>query len=221
MSIHSHDIGSGDYRLTGRLRAVSIEAVLFDIGGVLELTPPTGWQERWAAALGLRPAEFEARLDPIFLAGSTGASTLSEVEHAIAAALRLDAEALGLFMDDLWTEYLGTLNQDLTDYFAGLRPRFRTGIISNSFVGAREREQDRYGFGDLCDVVVYSHEEGVLKPDPRSYRVACARLDVDPTKCVLLDDTQACVDGARAVGMHAVKYTMASQAVRDLEELLG
>jgi epoxide hydrolase-like predicted phosphatase len=220
MSIHSHAIGCGYYRLPARLRAVSIEAVLFDIGGVLELTPPTGWQERWAAALGLGPGEFDARLDPIFLAGSTGTSTLSEVEHAIAAALGLDAEALGMFMDDLWTEYLGTLNQDLTAYFAGLRPRFRTGILSNSFVGARELEQERYGFGDMCDVVVYSHEEGFLKPDPRSYRVACARLAVDPAKCVLLDDTQACVDGARAVGMHAVRFTVNAQALRDLEELL-
>jgi putative hydrolase of the HAD superfamily len=200
---------------------VSIDAVLFDIGGVLELTPPTGWQERWAADLGLATAELDARLDPIFLTGSTGGSTLTEVEDAIAAALGLDAKALGRFMEDMWAEYLGTLNQDLADYFSGLRPRFRTGILSNSFVGAREREQERYGFGDMCDVVVYSHEEGFLKPDPRSYRVACARLEVEPAKCVLLDDTEACVDGARAVGMRAVRFTGNSQAVRELEELLG
>jgi putative hydrolase of the HAD superfamily len=200
---------------------MSIEAVLFDIGGVLELTPPTGWQERWAADLGLTTAEFDARLDPIFLAGSIGASTLAEVEDAIAAAVGLKEPALGRFMEDLWTEYLGTLNQDLADYFAGLRPRFRTGILSNSFVGAREREQERYGFGDMCDLVVYSHEEGFLKPDPRSYRVACARLGVEPGNCILLDDTEACVAGARAVGMRAVRFTANSQAVRELEELLG
>jgi putative hydrolase of the HAD superfamily len=200
---------------------MSIEAVLFDIGGVLELTPTTGWQERWAVDLGLAPAEFDARLDAIFLAGSTGASTLAEVEDAIAAALGLEAEALGRFMEDLWTEYLGTLNQGLAHYFAGLRPRFRTGILSNSFVGAREREQERYGFGDICDVVVYSHEEGFLKPDPRSYCAACTRLDVDPANCVLLDDTQACVDGAHAIGMHAIRFTGNAEAIRALEELVG
>lgn len=32
-----------------------IEAVIFDIGGVLEVTPPTGWLERWASRLGLSP----------------------------------------------------------------------------------------------------------------------------------------------------------------------
>ncbi|MEX2626162.1 MAG: hypothetical protein WD225_04725, partial [Ilumatobacteraceae bacterium] len=49
------------------------------------------------------------------------------------------------FMDDLWAEYLGTPNTELIDYFTGLGGRVRTGILSNSFVGAREREQERYG----------------------------------------------------------------------------
>ena len=33
-------------------RPMAIEAVLFDIGGVLEYTPPTGWEQRWATELG-------------------------------------------------------------------------------------------------------------------------------------------------------------------------
>jgi hypothetical protein len=37
--------------------------------------------------------------------------------------------------------YLGTANTELIEYARSLRPRFRTGILSNSFVGAREREQ--------------------------------------------------------------------------------
>jgi beta-phosphoglucomutase-like phosphatase (HAD superfamily) len=58
----------------------------------------------------------------------------------------------------------------------------------NSFVGAREREQALYGFKDMCDVIVYSHEVGWLKPDPRVYRVACERLGCAPDEAVLLDD---------------------------------
>jgi epoxide hydrolase-like predicted phosphatase len=200
---------------------VPIEAIIFDIGGVLEVTPPTGWQERWLARLRLQPGELEARLESIFLAGSTGAMTLPQVEQAIATALRLEQSALDAFMDDLWTEYLGTLNRDLADYFAGLRARWRTGILSNSFVGAREREQQLYRFEDMCDAVVYSHEEGVLKPDARAYRIACARLDSDLSRCVLVDDTDACVDGARAVGMKGIRFRDNAQAIRELEDLLA
>ncbi len=62
----------------------------------------------------------------------------------------------------------GTANTDLIEYARRLRPRYRTGILSNSFVGAREREQAAYGFEDLVDEIIYSHECGMSKPDPGS-----------------------------------------------------
>jgi putative hydrolase of the HAD superfamily len=200
---------------------VAIEAVIFDIGGVLELTPPTRWQERWLTTLGLARRELEARLDPIFRGGSIGASTLSEVEESVASALTVGEIDVRNFMDDLWREYLGSLNRPLVDYFARLRPAYRTGILSNSFVGARERERALYGFEQMCDVVVYSHEEGYLKPDSRIYRLACDRLGVTPERCVFLDDTEVCVDGARAVGMCAIRFTGIAQTMRELDRLLG
>jgi epoxide hydrolase-like predicted phosphatase len=200
---------------------VSIEAVIFDIGGVLEHTPRTGWEQRWIARANLDPSEFDARVGPIFQAGSTGAITLAEAEQRIAAAIELDGAALQEFMHDLWTEYVGELNEPVAAYFAALRPRYRTGILSNSFVGAREREQELYGFDDMCDEVLYSHEEGLLKPDPRIYRLACDRLRVSPGQAVLLDDTQACVDGAVAAGMLAIRFIDTDQAIRDLDALLS
>jgi epoxide hydrolase-like predicted phosphatase len=199
---------------------MAIEAVIFDIGGVLEATPSTGWRERWAAHLGLEPEEMARRLDPTFTEGSIGAIDLSRVERRIAEVLGLDPASLEAFMGDLWAEYLGTLNEKLAAYFAGLRPRYRTGILSNSFVGAREREQAAYGFEDLCDVVVYSHEEGCRKPDPRFYRIVCERLDLAPGEAVFLDDREMCADGARAFGMKAIRFIDNDQAIGQLETLL-
>jgi hypothetical protein len=34
---------------------MAIRAVVFDIGGVLEITPRTGWDEKWEARLHLKP----------------------------------------------------------------------------------------------------------------------------------------------------------------------
>jgi hypothetical protein len=67
-------------------------------------------------------------------------------------------------MADIWREYLGTANKELIDYARRLRPRYRTGILSNSFVGARQREQAAYGFEDLVDEIVYSYEVGMSSP---------------------------------------------------------
>ena len=197
-----------------------IEAVIFDVGGVLELTPPTGWQERWAARLDLRPHELEIRLEPMFSAGSVGEMTLRQVEEAIGRALGLDRADVLALMDDLWAEYLGSLNEPLADYFARLRPRYRTAILSNSFVGAREREEARYGFAQMCDEIFYSHEAGMLKPDARFYRIACERLGVSAARCVFLDDTAEHVEGARAAGMIAVRFVNTDQSLRELGRLL-
>ncbi len=197
-----------------------IDAVVFDIGGVLELTPPTGWEQRWADELRLSLEEFERRLAPLWRPGELGHSSLAEIEQKTALEFGLDPEQLARLTDDIWTEYLGTLNAELAGYFAALRPRFRTGILSNSLVGAREREQTAYGFGDLCDAIVYSHEEGLAKPDPGFYRLACARLDTAPEQVAFLDDKESCVDGAQAAGLHAVRFLNNRQSIAALDALL-
>jgi epoxide hydrolase-like predicted phosphatase len=196
---------------------VVIRAVIFDIGGVLEANPPTGWQERWAARLGRTVADLAAALEPAWQGGNTGEVSLPEVEQRTAVALGLSQAELAEFMDEVWAEYVGTLNVPLASYFGALRPRYRTGILSNSFVGAREREQALYGFEDLCDVVVYSHEEGMEKPDPRIYRLAAQRLGVPPEEAIFLDDREACVAGARDVGMTAVLFGRTEQAIAELD----
>lgn len=105
-------------------------------------------------------------------------------------------------------------------YFSALRPRLRTGIISNSLVGAREREQAAYGFEDMCDVIVYSHEVGLAKPDPRIYELACAQLGVAAENTIFVDDGEASVAGARAVGMHAIQFVGTHQTISAVNVLL-
>jgi epoxide hydrolase-like predicted phosphatase len=161
-----------------------------------------------------------ALIEPAFRGSGTGEVTLPEVERRVAAALDLGDAELTEFMDDVWAEYLGALNTRMVGYFAALRPRYRTGILSNSFVGAREREHAVYGFERLCDVVVYSHEDGAEKPDPRCYLTVAQRLGVQPGEAVFVDDAEARVAGARSVGMQAVLFRNTELAIADLEECL-
>jgi len=200
---------------------VAFEAVIFDIGGVLEITPPTGWQEVWATRLDLTPAQLLGRLEPVWSQGELGTLGLPEIERQTARALDLDQPRLRALMDDLWAEYLGTLNARLAGYFSGLRPRYRTAILSNSFVGAREREEAAYGFDDICDVVVYSHEEGLKKPDRRFYELVCERIGVSAREAIFLDDTPACVAGAQHAGMTAITFFDNDQAIAELNMQLG
>jgi putative hydrolase of the HAD superfamily len=199
---------------------MEFRAVVFDVGGVLEFTPPLGTAGKWEDRLGLPPGGLAGRLDRLFAAGNVGAVTEAEVRRGVGELLAIDEPTVDAFMADLWTEYLGSLNTGLTAYFAGLRPAYRTGIISNSFVGAREREQERYGFGQLTDVIIYSHEAGISKPDPRIYHLACDRLAIRPEEMIFLDDVEANVAAARNLGAHGILFTSTAQAIEDIESSL-
>jgi epoxide hydrolase-like predicted phosphatase len=199
---------------------VAVRAVVFDIGGVLEITPYLGMAARWEEQLGLEPGELDRRTHHVWEAGEVGAVSEAEVHRQVGELLGLDDLQVSAFMSDLWTEYLGTLNVELTEYCRGLRPRYRTGIISNSFVGATRREQERYRFDEITDLIVYSHEVGFSKPDPRIYRLACERLGVRPEEMVFVDDTELMVEGARAVGLQAVLFEDNAQAIAEIEACL-
>ncbi|MGH3840194.1 MAG: HAD family hydrolase [Pseudonocardiaceae bacterium] len=198
-----------------------IRAVVFDIGGVLEMTPDLGVHQRWETRLGLPDGEILERMRDTWQGGSIGSITLDDVHEALRDRLRLDDQKLTQFMADVWREYLGTANTELIEYARRLRPRYRTGIVSNSFVGAREREQAAYGFEDLVEEIVYSHEAGFSKPDPRIYALICTRLNVPPEEMIFLDDVEACVAGARDAGIHAVRYQDNAQAIAEIEKMLA
>ena len=200
--------------------AMAINAVVFDIGGVLETTPDLGLTSGWETRLGLRAGTLDDRMRDVWLAGGIGSISEAEVHQALADRLGLDEGQLAEYVADLWREYLGTANSELIEYARGLRPRYRTGILNNSFVGARERERAAYGFEDLVDEIVYSHEAGMGKPDLRIYALICERLGVRPRETVFLDDARVCVEAAREAGLHAVLYRDNRQAMEEISELL-
>lgn len=200
---------------------MSIKAVIFDIGGILEITPQLGIDEAWEARLGLKKGELLERLVEVWRGGSIGTITEADVHERIGAIMGWDTAQVNAYMADIWREYLGTLNVELADYFRSLRPRFKTAIISNSFVGAREKEDAAYGFDDICDIIVYSHEVGFSKPDPRIYHLACEKLGIEPHEAVFLDDREGAITGAEAVGMHGVLFQDNAQAIATIEACIA
>lgn len=199
-----------------------IRAVLFDIGGVLEVTPSTHWQARWEERLRLPSGRIDELLDDLYRAGTIGSVTFELAEAQIATRLAIGPREVSEVMNDLFTEYLGSIDARLYAWFRGLRPRYKTGLVSNSWVGAREREESAYGFSSACDTIVYSHEEGIEKPDPRIYAIACERLGVRPDEVVFVDDRRANVVAAQALGMHGVLFVGdTAQTIRELDALLA
>jgi epoxide hydrolase-like predicted phosphatase len=207
--------------MEGKDVVVAVRAVVFDIGGVLEVTPNLEVFPRWEARLGLAPGEFVERTGQLWLDGNIGVISLDEVHAGLSQSLGLARPTVEELMEDIWTEYVGTPDVALIEYFRGLRPRYLTALLSNSFVGAREREQELYGFAELTDLIVYSHEVGLSKPDPRIYELTCERLDVRPHEGVFVDDKARNIDAARDLGMHAILHESTPQSIAEIDALLA
>mmetsp|Transcript_11086 Transcript_11086/g.35179 ORF Transcript_11086/g.35179 Transcript_11086/m.35179 type:complete len:175 (-) Transcript_11086:45-569(-) len=62
---------------------------------------------------------------------------------------------------------------------------------------------------------------GVRKPDPQIFQAVAAALGVKAEECLLVDDSNANVEGARAVGMDAILFTGADDLVAELYDRMG
>src|SRR5260370_35625390 len=144
---------------------MTIRWVAFDIGGVLEMTPDTGMTAKWEQRLHLKPGELDQRMASVWRDGSLGKCSEEQVQQSLKEIMGMDQAQVDAFMHDQWEEYLGTLNVELAAYFSSLRPRYQTAIISNSFVGAGTRAQERYHFDSMTDLIISSHAAGIAKTE--------------------------------------------------------
>jgi epoxide hydrolase-like predicted phosphatase len=198
-----------------------IRAIVFDIGGILEITPDLGITEKWEQFLNLKPGELNERMMSVWKAGSLGLCSEEYVEQSLREILGMEQAQVDAFIHDVWEEYLGTLNVELAAYFSSLRPRYRTALLSNSFAGARAREQERYHFDEMTDLIIYSHEVEIAKPDRRIYELTWERLGVQPAEMIFLDDVGGHVAAARACGIHAILFQNNAQAIAEIEAAMS
>ena len=80
------------------------------------------------------------------------------------------------------------------------------------------RAQEAVMFDRFRDIVV-SGEEKLVKPDAAIYRLALDRFGLRAADAVFIDDSQANVAGAAAVGLHALHFTDEPRLRRELAEL--
>ena len=94
-----------------------------------------------------------------------------------------------------------------------------TYAITN-FAGETFRAtQRRFPFLAGFDGAIVSGDVGLLKPDPRIYRLLLERYGLDAAECVFMDDVPANVAAARSVGMHGIDFTDPPALRRDLAAL--
>ena len=179
-----------------------IQALIFDVGGVLLRTEDRQPRRALEERLGLAPGEAEW----LFYNDATGRQA-QHGEISAEAHWQAIAARFGLQPADLAPFWAGDrLDEELLALIRRLKLRYQTAIISNAMSDLHTLLTEKYAIADAFDVITGSAYEGIMKPDPRIYQRTLERLGCEPVAAVFIDDAPANVAGARAIGMHAIHY---------------
>lgn len=117
------------------------------------------------------------------------------------------------------------LNDDMVTFIHDLKKAGRPiGILTNNVKEFREWWWPLMDFASIFDAIVDSHEVKMRKPNHAIYHHTMELIGATPSRTVFLDDLQANVNAANAVGMHGVLVeedsTAAISRARELTQVL-
>lgn len=210
---------------------MAIKAVLWDFGGVITSSPFEAFK-RYETEHGLPTdfirginatnpdtnawAQFEAskvsieEFDQLFLKESTAAG------HPVPGK-----DVIKLLAGDVRPRMVKVLERCKQDYkISCLTNNVRSGQgpgMSRTPENAAAVQQAM----SLFDHVLESSREGMRKPQPEFYLLACERMGVAPSAVVYLDDLGINLKPARKLGMTTIKVLSEDQAINDLSATLG
>ena len=206
------------------------KAILWDFGGVLTTSPFDAFN-RYEQAHGL-PHDFirgvnsrnhETNAWALF---ESSQCTMAEFDKLFEAEARAAGHALpgrvvlDLLGGDVRPRMVEVLQRCKRDYHC-------TCLTNNMNMGeepgmwrSTERAAQVAEVMTMFDLVIESSKEGMRKPDPRIYALACERMGVAPAEVVYLDDLGINLKPAKAQGMTTIKVTGEAQAIADLSRVL-
>lgn len=187
-----------------------IRALIFDCFGVLYVDYGLAFYEKHIPnyeALKNEIMEIDKQADYGFI---------SNEEHD-----RLIAELSGLEYEFIRDNVKGVhiRNELLMEKLKVLRTNYKVGMLSNVNSGGMDEFFSKTEQTDYFDEVVVSGDVGMIKPSEEIFEYMAAKLGVQPSECVMIDDRLANYEGAIRAGMHAVLYSSVGQTMKDLQTM--
>jgi len=199
---------------------VTVEALLFDMGGVVIDIDFGRAIASWAAAAGVPVEVIRPRFgfDPAYERHERGEITGAEYFAALRASLGVDLSdaELTLGWNAIYLDEVPGVRALLA--VAGARwPIYaftNSNAVHQAFWSARYAE-----VMNSFRRVFVSSEMGLRKPERAAFETISAAIGVPLPRILFFDDTPANVEGARAVGMPAVHVRSLALVAAALEAL--
>ncbi len=199
----------------GRL---GLRAVIFDYGMVLSGPPAPVALAELLRITGLDASRFNEMYWADRLAYDEGKLTGLEFWQKLArdARLQLSPEQLAELNDwdaRMWT----TENQPMIEWQQRVKTRgLKTAILSNMGDSVLDRLVRTHDWIARFDVLVWSFQLGMAKPDAAIYRHTLKELAVAPSETFFIDDRIANIEAAQALGMQCHLFSTPERLREDL-----
>ena len=198
---------------------MNIRAIFFDFGGVIQRTEYQAPRQHLAQRFGM---EYDDIDKLVFGSPSAMKATLGEIdvkEHwkSIARRLKLQSHAIESFEADFFAG--DVIDHSILQLLRSLRPRFKTGLISNAWSDMREYLV-RKKIDEVFDTVTISAEVGVAKPNVNIYLLALEQAQVKAGEAVFVDDVAANIEACEQVGMKGILFKDPQESMEQLKKLL-
>jgi putative hydrolase of the HAD superfamily len=92
----------------------------------------------------------------------------------------------------------------------------KTAILSNMGDSVLESIERVFGWLHDFDVLVWSYQLGIAKPDPAIYRHVLHRLGTSAEQTLFIDDKHVNIEAARKLGMKAIQFSTIDRLRQDL-----
>lgn len=186
-----------------------IKAVLVDLDGTLVDTAPANYLA-YAQALRAVGVEVErARFDRI-AAGRNWRQFLPPLLEASCASG--EAAAVAADKARLYPALLthSVLNQPLAALIQAGKPVWRTALVTTASAANAAAVLRHHGIDTLFDVIVTGSDVARHKPDPQAYWIAAERLGVEPSECLVFEDSDIGMAAGKAFGAPCIRIAFAA-----------
>jgi epoxide hydrolase-like predicted phosphatase len=198
---------------------MTVRAVFFDLGGVVVRTEYQAPREYLAERLN---TTYEDLSRIVFESDSSRRASIGGITtdahwEAVTRRLGRPASEAKIIRKEFFAG--DVLDMGLVGFIRSLRPRYKTGLISNAWPDMRDYLIEKRVV-DAFDALVISAEVGIMKPEPEIYQIALDKLGLLANEAAFVDDTPPNVDAAKALGMHGILFKEPMRALRDLKEIM-
>jgi putative hydrolase of the HAD superfamily len=197
---------------------LALQAVVFDYGMVLSGPQEPEAHAKLKSITGLSGDAFERVYWADRHAYDRGELTGPEFWQKMSRDAKLGLDAAALAELNHWDVRMwSTINDETQAWHRKLKALgIKTGILSNMGDSVLEHLQAQHAWIGDFDVLIWSYQYKLAKPEPEIYHLLLERLGTPPEETLFLDDRIENIEAARKLGILGLQFSTIEQLRQDL-----